>query len=58
MDKTRARFLKPREMRLCILNEKLYQKGPRVFLLNFIDEQEAKRCIEEFHAGELGGHHY
>ena len=27
-------------------------------LLNYVDEQEEKRLVEEFHAGECGGHHY
>ena len=38
MDKTRAKFLKQTEMRFCILNEKLYWKEPRWFLLNYVDE--------------------
>ena len=58
MDKTRARFLKQKATRFCILNEKLYSKDPGGFLLNCVEEQEAKRHIEEFHAGECGGHYY
>ena len=27
-------------------------------MLNCVDEQEEKGLIEEFHAGECGGHHY
>ena len=46
MDKTRAMFLKHKETRLCILNEKLYWKELRGVLLNYVDEHEAKRLIE------------
>ena len=58
MDKTRERFLKQKATRFFILNEKLYWKEPRGVLLNCVDEQEAKKLIEEFHSGECGGNHY
>ena len=58
MDKTRARFLKQKERRFYILNEKLYWKEPGGVLQNYVNEHEAKRPIEEFHAGECGVHHY
>ena len=58
MDRTRARFLKNKTSRFCILNGKLYWKEPGGVLLNYVNEQEEKKLIEEFHAGECGGHNY
>ena len=51
MDRTRARFLKQKESRFCILEGKLYWKEPKRVLLNCVDEKEENRLIEEFHAG-------
>ena len=36
----------------------MYWKEIGGVLLNCVGEKEAKRLIEEFHAGECGGHHY
>ena len=58
MYRTRARFLKKKGSRLWILDRKLYWKEPKGVLLNCVDEQEQKRLIEEFQAGECRGHHY
>ena len=57
-DKERARFLKQKASRFCILEGKLYWKEPEGMLLNCVDEQEEKRLIEEFHARECEGLHY
>ena len=58
MDRTRARFLKQKASRFCVLEGKLYWKEPGGVLLNCVDEQEEKRLIEEFHTEECRGHHY
>ena len=58
MDRTRARFLKQKASRFCILEGKLYWKEPGGVLLNCVDEQEEKRLIEEFHTEKCRGHHY
>ena len=51
MDKTMAKFLKQKATMFCILNGKLYWKEPRGVLLNYVNEQEENKLIEEFHAG-------
>lgn len=58
MDKTRARFLKQKAIFFCILNGSLYWKEPRGILLNCVVEQDAKRLMKDFHAGDCGGHQY
>ena len=58
IEKTRARFLKQKEMRFCILNKKLNWKDLGGVLLNYVDEQEAKKLIKKFHARECGMNQY
>ena len=50
MDRTRAIFLKKKASRFCILEEKLHWKEPGGVSLSYVEEQEEKRIIEEFHA--------
>ena len=54
MDRKRARFLK-KETRFYILNEKLYWKEPGGVLPNSVDEQEAKKLVNNFMQGSVGG---
>ena len=58
MDKTRARFIKMKIVKYCILNGCLYWKDPGGVLLNCLLEEEKKQMIKEFHEGDYGGHHY
>jgi len=58
MDKTRARFLKHKAAKFCILNGNLYWKEPEGVFLNRVTEREASKLIKDFHVGECGGHHY
>lgn len=57
MDKTKARYLKLRSAKFCILNENLYWKDPGGVLLNYVVEDEAKKLMADFHTGSCGGHH-
>jgi hypothetical protein len=54
----KARFLKLKEVKFCILDNLLYWKDPRGILLSCLLENDAKRAIQEFHKGDCGGHHY
>jgi len=56
--KTKARFLKLKTVKFCIVNELLYWKDPGGILLRFLIEEEEKKTIREFHKGDCGGHHY
>jgi hypothetical protein len=56
--KTKARFLKLKATKFCIVNESLYWKDPRGILLRCLLEEEEENTIREFHKGDCGGHHY
>jgi hypothetical protein len=56
--KTKARFLKLKAEKFCILNGLLYWKDQGGILLSCLIEEEAERTIREFHKGDCGGHHY
>jgi hypothetical protein len=58
VSKTKARFLKLKAVKFCILDNSLYWKDPGGILLSCLLENDAKRAIEEFHKGDCGGHHY
>ena len=58
LTKTKARFIKQKAMRFCILNNALYWKENTGLLLNCLLKSEADKILEEFHAGDCGGHLY
>ena len=58
MERTKARFLKQKATKFCIVNGGLYWKEPGEILLSCVEEEEAKRLMKEFHAGDCGGHQY
>jgi hypothetical protein len=56
LTKTKARFLKLKALKFCILEGNLYWKDPAGILLNCLLKYEADKVLQEFHAGECGGH--
>lgn len=56
MARNKARMLKLKAAKFCILNSALYWKDPGGILLNCLVEEEAKKVMEDFHGGECGGH--
>ena len=54
----KARSVKLRSSRYCIINGYLYWKDPRGILLNCLLEAEVKEKINEFHKRDCGGHLY
>jgi len=56
MTRNKARTLKLKAVKFCILNSALYWKDPGGFLLNCLVEKEAKKVMEDCHRGECGGH--
>jgi hypothetical protein len=58
MINTKARFLKLKAVKFCVLDNSLYWKDPRGIRLSCLLEDEAKQEIQEFHRGECGGYHY
>ena len=57
LSKIRARSVKLKSSKFCILNQYLYWKDPRGFLLNCLLENEVKQTMKELHKGDYGGHH-
>jgi hypothetical protein len=56
--KTKAKFLKLKASKFCIVNELLYWKDSGGILLSCLIEEEEDKAIREFHKGDCGGHHY
>jgi hypothetical protein len=56
LTKTKARFLKLKALKFCILEGNLYWKDLRGILLNCLLKYEADKVLQEFHARECGGH--
>ena len=57
LSKSRARSVKLKSSKFCIINKYLYWKDPRGVLLNCLLEDEAQQVTREFHKGYCGGHH-
>ena len=56
MTRNKARTLKLKAAKFCILNSALYWKDPGGILLNCLVEKEAKKVMEDCHQGDCGGH--
>jgi len=56
MARNKARTLKLKAAKFCILNFALYWKDSSGILLNCLVKEEAKKAMEDFHSGECGGH--
>jgi hypothetical protein len=56
LTKTKARFIKLKALKYCILDENLYWKDPGGILLNFLLKDEADKVLQDFHEGDCGGH--
>ena len=55
LSKSRARSIKLRAAKFCIINRYLYWKDPRGVSLNCFLENEAQHTVKEFHKGDCGG---
>ena len=58
LSRTKARFLKLKEMRFFIIDISLFWKDHDGILLNCLLKYEADKVMEEFHASDYGGHLY
>ena len=56
MARNKARTLKLKAAKFCILNSTIYWKDPGGVLLNCLVEEEAKQVMEDFHKGDCGAH--
>jgi transposase InsO family protein len=58
MGKSKARDLKLKAIRYCLIDQVLYWKDPLGVLLRCLDPQEAQKIMFEFHDSLCGGHHF
>eukprot|EP00253_Pinus_taeda_P032705 PITA_32705 len=56
MPRNKARTLKLKAAKFCIIKSALYWKDPGGVLLNCLVEEEAKTTVNDFHKGDCGGH--
>jgi hypothetical protein len=58
LKKMRARSLKLKAIKFCILNQNLYWRDPAGILLKCLDEDESKQVTTDMHKGVCGGHQH
>eukprot|EP00253_Pinus_taeda_P024315 PITA_24315 len=58
LSRTKARFLKMKSMKYCIIDNALFCKDNGGILLNYLLKDEADIVMQEFHARDCGGHLY
>jgi hypothetical protein len=58
MGKRKARDLKLKVIRYCLINQNLYWKYPLGVILRCLDPQEAQNLMFDFHDSMCGGHHF
>ena len=58
LSKTKARSVRLKSAKFCIINSYLYWKDRGGILLNCLSKEEAKKKIKEFHSEDCGGHLY
>jgi hypothetical protein len=58
MGKRKARDLKLKVVRYCLIDRALYWKDPLGVFLRCLNPQEAQKVMFDFHSGLCGGHHF
>jgi hypothetical protein len=58
LQRNKARALKLKAVRYCLIDQILYWKDPLGVILKCISPQEAEMVVAEFHSGRCGGHHF
>jgi hypothetical protein len=58
LQRNKARALKLRAVRYCLIDQILYWKDPLGVLLRCMDPQKAEMIMAKFHGGLCGGHHF
>jgi hypothetical protein len=58
LGKSKARALKLKAVRYCLIDQALYWKDPLGVFLRCLDPQEAQKVMFDFHSGLCGGHHF
>jgi len=58
MGRRKARYLKQKVVRYCLIDQALYWKDTLGVLLRFLDPYEAQRIMFDFHINLCGRHHF
>jgi hypothetical protein len=58
MGKSKARYLKLKAVKYCLIDQVLYWRDPLGVLLRCLNPQESQKVIFEFHSGLCGGHYF
>jgi hypothetical protein len=58
MGKSKARALKLKVVRYCLIDQVLYWRDPLGVFLRCLNPQEAHKVMFDFHSGLCGGHHF
>ena len=58
LSRTKSRFLKIKSLKFCILGNDLFWRDHEGILLDCLLKDEAENILQEFHAGDCGGHLY
>jgi hypothetical protein len=58
MEKSKARALKLKAVRYCLIGQALYWRDPQGILLMCLDPQQAQKVMNDFHSGLCGGHYF
>lgn len=58
LTRTKARFLKMKSLKYCIIDNALFWKDNGDIILNGLMKYEADKITHEFHARDCGGHLY
>jgi hypothetical protein len=58
MDKNKARDLKLKSIKCCLVDQVLHWKKPLGVILRCLDPQEAQNILSNFHDSLYGGHHF
>jgi hypothetical protein len=58
LQRSKARALKLKAVRYCLIDQVLYWKDPLGVILKCMSPPEAEMIVAEFHSGLCGGHHF
>jgi len=58
LSRTKCKLLKMKSLKFCIIDNSLFWKNHEGILLNCLLKEEYDKILQEFHAGDSGGHLY
>ena len=58
LSRTKSRLLKMKASKFCVMDNTLFWKNHEGILLNCLLKEKSDKVLQEFHAGDCGGHLY